>query len=199
LAFDELFTRIIQYLAVKEDKSQFRVILKNNFTENEAVEIDAELYNDSYQLVNEPEVNIVVTDEHKKNFTYTFTRTSNAYYLNAGNLPPGEYSYKAITAFAGKAFQKTGMFTVMSLNVEAMNTVANHVLLNNMAVRHKGKMVYPDQLDQIEKLLASRDDLKTIAYSQKRYTDLVSFLPVLLLLILLLSAEWFIRKRNGSY
>jgi len=199
LAFDELFTRIIQYLAVKEDKSQFRVILKNNFTENEAVEIDAELYNDSYQLVNEPEVNILVTDEHKKNFPYTFTRTSNAYYLNAGNLPPGEYSYKAITAFAGKAFQKTGMFTVMSLNVEAMNTVANHVLLNNMAVRHKGKMVYPDQLDQIEKLLASRDDLKTIAYSQKRYTDLVSFLPVLLLLILLLSAEWFIRKRNGSY
>ncbi len=198
-AFDELFSRIIQYLAVKEDKSQFRVMLKNNFRENEAVEIDAELYNDSYQLVNEPEVNIVIADEKKKNFPYVFTRTSNAYYLNAGNLPPGEYSYKATTSFAGKAFQKTGMFTVMSLNVEAMNTVANHVLLNNMAVRHKGKMVYPDQLDQIEQMLASRDDLKTIAYTQKRYTDLVSYVPFLLLLLLLLSAEWFLRKRNGSY
>ena len=199
LAFDELFTKIIQYLAVKEDKSQFRVTLKNNFNENEVVEIDAELYNDSYQLVNDPDVNIVITDENKKNFPYAFTRTSNAYYLNAGSLPPGEYTYNASTSFGGKAFQKTGMFSVMSLNIESMNTVANHVLLNNLAARHKGEMVYPAQMDQIEQLLAARDDLKTIAYTQKRYTDLVSFFPVLLLILGLLSAEWFIRKRSGSY
>ena len=199
VAFDELFTRIIQYLAVKEDKSQLRVMLKNNFNENEAIEIDAELYNDSYQLVNDPEVSIIITDENNKNYPYSFTRTSNAYYLNAGNLPPGEYSFKATTSFAGKAFQKAGLFTVMSLNIESLNTVANHVLLNNMAVRNSGKMVYPSQLDQIEQLLAARDDLKTIAYTQKRYTDLVSFIPFLMLLLLLLSAEWFIRKRNGSY
>lgn len=174
-------------------------MLKNNFSENEAVAIDAELYNDSYQLINAPEVNIVITDENKKNFPYAFTRTSNAYYLNAGSLPPGEYSYKASTTFAGKAFQKSGMFTVKLLNIESMNTVANHELLNNMAARHKGKMVYPQQLDQLEKLLAARDDMKTIAYTQKRYTDLVSFLPVLLLLLGLISAEWFVRKRNGSY
>ncbi|MEI6059960.1 MAG: hypothetical protein WCR72_04590 [Bacteroidota bacterium] len=199
LAFDDLFSKIVQFLAVKEDKSQFRVLLKNNFGENEAVEIDAELYNDSYQLVNEPEVNIVITDGNKKNFPYAFTRTSNAYYLNAGSLPPGEYSYKASADFGGKAYQKTGLFTVMPINVESMNTVANHVLLNNIASRHKGKMVYPSQLDQVEQLLAARDDLKTIAYTQKRYTELVSFLPILLLLLGLLSAEWFIRKRNGSY
>ncbi len=199
LAFDELFSRIIQYLAVKEDKSQFRIMLKNNFTENEAVEIDAELYNDSYELVNEPEVNIVITDENKKNFPYAFTRTTNAYYLNAGSLPPGDYTYKATSSFSGKLYQKTGMFSVMALNVESMNTVANHVLLNNIASRHKGKMLYPEQLDQVEQLLAARDDLKTVAYTQKRYTDLVSFFPILLMLLGLLSAEWFIRKRNGGY
>lgn len=198
-AFDDLFTKIIQYLAVKEDKSQFRVLMKNNFNENEIVEIDAELYNDSYQLVNDPEVNIVITDENRKDYPYSFTRTSNAYYLNAGNLPPGNYTYKASTGFGGKAYQKTGLFSVMALNIESMNTVANHALLNNIATRHKGKMVYPSQLDEIKQMLAARDDMKTIAYSQKRYTDLVSFLPVLLLILGLLSAEWFIRKRNGSY
>jgi hypothetical protein len=174
-------------------------MLKNTFSENEIVEFDAELYNDSYQLVNEPEVNIVITDKNKKNYSFAFTRTSNAYYLNAGSLLPGEYSYKATTSFSGKVYQKNGMFTVISLNVESVNTVANHVLLHNMATRHKGKMVYPEQMDEILKLLAARDDLKTVAYTQKRYTELVSFLPVLLLLLGLLSAEWFIRKRNGSY
>ena len=198
-AFDDLFSKIIQYLAVKEDKSQFRVMMKNNIPENESVEIDAELYNDSYQLVNEPEVNIVVTDADKKNFPYSFSRTSNSYYLNAGSLPPGEYSYKASTSYGGKSFQKTGMFTVLALNIESLNTVANHLLLNNMANRHKGEMVYPAQLDKIEQLLSARDDMKTIVYTQKRYTDLVSLLPYLLLLLGLLSTEWFIRKRNGSY
>jgi hypothetical protein len=72
-------------------------------------------------------------------------------------------------------------------------------LLNNIAVQHHGKMVNPDQLDELDKLISARDDLKTIAYAQKRYTDIVSIFPVLLLLIGLLSAEWFIRKRNGSY
>ncbi len=198
-AFDDLFSKIIQYLAVKEDKSQFRVMMKNNIPENEAVEIDAELYNDSYQLVNEPEVNIVITDANKKNFQYSFSRNSNSYYLNAGSLPPGEYSYKASASFCGKTIQKTGMFTVLALNIESLNTLANHLLLNNMANRHKGEMVYPAQLNKIEQLLSARDDMKTIAYTQKRYTDLVSLLPYLLLLLGLLSAEWFIRKRNGSY
>ncbi len=198
-AFDEFFTRIVQYLAVKEDKSQFRVIVKNSFSESDAVEIDAELYNDSYQLINDLEVNIVITDENKKSYPFTFTRTSNAYYLNAGSLPPGDYTYKASADFAGKAYEKTGMFTVMELNMEAMNTVADHTLLNTISARHSGKMVYPSQLSQIEELLSQRDDLKTIAYSQKRYTDLVSYVPFLILLLLLFSAEWFLRKRNGSY
>jgi len=198
-AFDELFTKIIQYLAVKEDKSRFRVIVKNNYSAGDAIEMDAELYNESYQLVNTPEVNIVITGAGKNNYPFAFTRTTNAYFLDAGRLQPGDYSYKASTSYGGKAYEKSGVFSVLSVNTEALNTVANHGLLNNMASRHKGKMVYPDQLDLVEKLLAERDDLKTIVYTRKRYTDLVSFLPFLLLIIGLLSAEWFIRKRDGSY
>ena len=198
-AFDELFTKIIQYLAVKEDKSRFRVIVKNSYSAGEAVEIDAELYNESYQLVNTPEVNLVITGADQKNYPFAFTRTSNAYFLNAGIFQPGDYSYKATTSFGGKTFEKTGKFSVITVNTEAMNTVANHGLLNNMASRHKGEMVYPRQIEQIEKLLAARDDLKTIVYTRKRYTDLVSFFPFLLLIVGLLSAEWFIRKRNGGY
>ena len=198
-AFGELFSKIIQYLAVKEDKSRFRVIVKNNYSAGDAVEMDAELYNESYQLVNTPEVNLVITGADQKNYPFTFTRTSNAYFLNAGLFQPGDYSFKATTGFGGKTFEKTGKFSVITENTEAMNTVANHGLLNIMDSRHHGKMVYPAQLGEIEKLLAARDDLKTIVYTRKRYTDLVSFFPFLLLIVGLLSAEWFIRKRNGGY
>ncbi len=198
-AFDELFSKIVQFLAVKLDKSQFRVLSKNYFFENEAVELDAELYNDSYELVNEPDVNISIIDKEGKSYPFTFTRTLNSYYLNASSFPPGEYTYKAVTIYGGKTFPKTGAFAVMALNEETMNTVADHSLLHTLAKQHNGEMVYPAQLEKIKDLLEKRNDIKTVSYSRKKYTDLVNIFGVFLLILSLLSAEWFIRKRNGGY
>jgi hypothetical protein len=198
-AFDELISKIVQYLSVKADKSQFRVLLKNNFTEDEAVEIDAELYNDSYELVNEPDVNIIITDKAGKSYPFAFSRTDNAYYLNAGSFVPGEYSYKASSAYGGKSFQKTGSFVVMAINEEMLNTVANHNLLFTLAKQHNGAMVSPAGMQSIVDLLGARDDIKTVSFVQKRYTDLVNIFWVFLFILALLSVEWFIRKRSGSY
>lgn len=199
LAFNDLFSRVVQYLSVKEDKSKFRIIMNNHFYENESIHIDAELYNDSYMLVNEPEVTIQITNSEKKNFPFTFSRSSQSYFLDAGSLPAGDYSYKASTNFGGKKLEKSGMFTVIALNAEWTNMVADHGLLNNMVVRHNGEMVYPKQLNELIEKIRTREDFKTISYSQKKFTELVSFFPLLILLILLLGVEWFVRKRSGSY
>ena len=48
--FDELLSKTVQYISLKEDKRRFRVSLsKNIFNENEAVFFDAELYNESFE------------------------------------------------------------------------------------------------------------------------------------------------------
>jgi hypothetical protein len=196
---DDFISRIIQYLSVKEDKGRFRVSVKANIAENSPVEFDAELYNESYQLVNEPEVSLVITDISKKSYPFTFSHTSNAYFLNAGNFAPGEYSYRATTMLGGTKFEKTGVFTVSALNLEAANLVANHNLLANLAAQHRGKLAGINSLDSIPEWLSKSEDVKTIAYSRKRYTDLVDIWPLMLIIILLLSTEWFLRKWNGSY
>lgn len=198
-AFDELISKMVQYLSVKEDKSKFRIIMNNHFLENESIKINAELYNDSYTLVNSPDVTIEISDSTKKIYPFMFSRTSQAYYLEAGSLPPGEYSYKASTTFGGKTLSKTGMFSVVSLNVEWSNIVANHSLLATLSGMHGGSTVYMNQLGALADRINSREDFKTITYSQKKFTELVSYFPFLILILLLLSAEWFIRKRNGSY
>ena len=55
-------------------------------------------------------------------------------------------------------------------------------------------MLYPDQLDQLPQLLASRDDLKTTVYSHTRYTELLNLPLIFILIVLLLAAEWALRK-----
>ena len=197
-AFDEFIAKTVQYLAVKTDKSRFRVMHKNSFLENEQVVFDAELYDESYELVNTPEARIEIRDSADKRYPFVFSRTSTAYTLNAGSFPPGKYSYEA-TVTADKSMQKRGKFTVIPINVETLNTVADHNLLYNLASRHDGIMISPRDLDKVGEFLDNREDIKTVAYYEQRYTGLVNLWWALAVIIVLLGAEWFLRKRAGEY
>jgi hypothetical protein len=197
--FDELINKMVQYLAVKEDKSFFRIHAPNSFKEDEPVEMDADLYNPSYQLVNDPEVSIVITNSDGKNFSYTFSRTSNAYHLNAGQLQAGTYHYAAQVKQGTQVYTSKGEFTVTPVQVEATNTVADHQLLYQLAKEHGGKMLFPNQISELPKLIDSKEDIKPVIYTHTSYAPLIDLKWVFFFLLLLMSVEWFIRKWSGTY
>ncbi len=198
-AFDEIITKIVQYLSIKIEKGLFRVINNHAFNENQSVEFDAELYNDSYELINEADVNLTIINSSGKKYPYQFNKTSNAYHLNAGIYPQGDYKYQATVKFKNKTHTKNGEFTVMPMEMEFTNTIANHQLLYNLAKKNDGEMLYPSQTEKLADLLQKRDDIKVVQYTQMRFNDLVNLYWIFILLIALLSAEWFLRKRNGGY
>ncbi|MBE0640064.1 MAG: hypothetical protein IH598_16230 [Bacteroidales bacterium] len=198
-AFNELFSKMVQYLSVKADRNQFRITCENNFLENEPVLFDAEVYNQSYELINDPEVEIVIKGSSGSNYPFTFSKTANAYQLNAGVLPVDNYTYEAKVRVGEKLLSYRGEFTVSPLNIEALNTIADHNMLFRLATRHTGQMIYPDQMEQFPEILKARDDIRTIVYTEKRFSELTNIFWVLLIILSLLSAEWLIRKRSGSY
>lgn len=198
-AFDEIINKIFQFLVVKVDKSFFRVYTKNNFAENENIEFDAELYNENYELINDGKVSITITDSEGRKFPFDFGTTEKAYYLNAGKLPVDTYSYMASIQRGDKLLTDKGQFTVSALNIEKNQTIANHNVLYNLSVSRGGDMVYPHQLNELLKLLEEREDIKPVIFTQKRYSELLNYPLVMVLLLMLLGAEWFIRKRSGSY
>ncbi|MBL7888362.1 MAG: hypothetical protein JNL24_02355 [Bacteroidia bacterium] len=197
--FDELITKTVQYLSLKVDKSFFRVIAKNNFFENESIELEAEVYNDSYELINDGEVEIVIANAENKKYPFVFSKTNIAYRLNAGSLPVGEYKYDAKTKVGAKVYTQKGSFSVSSLQVEYVNTVADHQLLYNLAKQHNGDLIYPKDINSLAEKLNAREDIKAVSYSEKKLTDLINLKWLFVLLLIFLSAEWFIRKRNGAY
>jgi len=102
-AFDELFGKLIQYLSNKDDKRRFRAFVSNTiYNENEAITIDAELYNSNYERINEPEAQVEITNEKGEKFPFTFNKVGDAYTVNAGFFPVGEYRYEASTALNGE-------------------------------------------------------------------------------------------------
>ncbi len=196
---NELITRIVQYLSAKENRSPFRLNAKTNFRENEPLVFDAEMYNESDQLINEPEVRMTINNSSGKQFPFTFSRTDKAYTLNAGLFPVGQYKFKAETKLGDKLYVQNGEFSVSALQLETSNTVADHQLLYSLSNRTGGQLFYPAQMDQLLKSIQAREDVKPVSYQHKKLKDLVTMPLVFVLILLLVSIEWFLRKRNGSY
>jgi len=199
-AFNAIMAKITQYLSVKNDKRKFRVNQpKTLYTETEPVTFDAELYNDSYQLVNDPEVNINIANEEGKTYNFTFSKTAKAYTLNAGILPPGNYTYIAKTAWAGQEYKAQGSFSVVPLQLETVQTVANHQILHQLSQRNGGAVVYPQNIDSLVSYIQQQPNIKPVMYNSFKTQPLINLKWLFFFLLLFLSVEWFVRKFLGGY
>ncbi|MBL0102688.1 MAG: hypothetical protein IPP51_02295 [Bacteroidetes bacterium] len=142
---------------------------------------------------------MTITNSKNKNFPYTFSKTDKAYTLNAGYMPAGDYKYKATVKVGDKAYSQSGEFSVTALQAEQSESVADHRLLFAMAEKNGGHMFYPNQLEALTDSLLKRNDIKTISYSHYQMRDLVDLKLIFFLLLAILTIEWFLRKRAGSY
>lgn len=197
--FDELISKTVQYLSVKIDKSLFRVKCNNKFFEDDAIEFDAEFYNESYEPINDPEVSLTIINDEKKSYPFTFSKTANAYRLNAGSFPVGNYKYDAKVKSGNKVYSAKGEFSVSAMQIESTNTTADHQLLFSMAKKSGGEMVYPANMSKLAEMINAREDVKPISYMHKNLDDLINLKYIFFLLLALLSAEWFLRKWSGGY
>lgn len=196
---NELISKSVQYVSVKEDKRRFRVsVNKNIFNENEQVLFDAELYNSSYELINEPDVSMIITDGSGKEFNFVFNKTGRAYSLNAGFLPVGSYTFRASVFNSGENLSFTGQFSVEPIQLEVYETAADHGLLRLLSEKFGGQMVYPAQLASVSDLL-EQQDIKPIIYETSKTRSVVNLKWIFFLLLGLLSAEWVLRRYYGAY
>jgi hypothetical protein len=197
--FDEFISKTVQYLSVKVDKSFFKIISPSSFQENESIIMEAEVYNESYELINKPEVNCTITNSENKKYSFTFSKTSNAYRLDVGLITVGDYKVDAQVNVGSKIYRQHTEFSIIPLQVENINTLADHQLLYNIAQKHDGELLSPNELNKLIEKLNNRNDIKTISYSQNKLSELINLKWIFFLLLALMSLEWFIRKRNGAY
>ena len=196
--FNELINKTVQYLSVKADKSFFRVFTKKIVNETENIEFTAEVYNQSYELITEPDVTIVLKDSKNKVYNYTFSKKQTMYSLSAGQFAPGEYSYEANVKVGDKLFVKSGFIVVKEIISEKINTLANHQILQQISNESGGKLFYKNQFAQLQKEILESNTIKSITYTHKELSDLVNLKWIFFVVLFLLSVEWFFRKRNGS-
>lgn len=191
--FDRLVSRLALWAVSQPGRDRFRVSVQPICQSYEPVVIDAALYDENYEPSNLPEAHLSLQGRD-----YLFGRSGQGYRLNLGQLPPGSYSYSARTSLAGSAFECRGSFVVEERSLEQLSLVADHALLRTLSSLTGGEMLEPSQLPQFRRILAQRCDIKPVIYTHTRYTELTGVPWMLAILLLLLAAEWVLRKYNGD-
>jgi hypothetical protein len=197
--FNEFITKINNYLVQKKNTSNLRVTLPKKFNTIDEVLIKAEFYNEAMELITKPKIAFQLIDDKGNKSILEFGANNQSYLLQLGKLKPGHYTWSAKTNYSGKNYTKTGSFIVESDQIEKLDTKANHEILNQLSSNSKGKMY---QLADISKLIndiEKRDDIVTVSYKQNEVVPIVDLIWILILLLLLLSLEWFLKRWYGYY
>ncbi len=187
------------YTSTKEDKRKFRVNTPQNiYNENEDISFIAELYNNNYELINDPDVVITISNQDEEEYTYTFSKNDFSYVLNAGKLPTGRYIYNATTNFNGQVYKANGRFNIRAIQFELYDLQARHNVLYSLSERNNGKMFYAEQMSELSSEILSNDSMKPIIYQSTLTTPLLDYKWIFALLALFLAAEWMLRRYNGA-
>ena len=196
----ELINKTILLTTIKTDKRKFRTSTsKNVYKDNEKVLFDAQLYNDNYEMINDPDVKLVIKDDAGKEYRYTFSKTQNYYTLNADLFAQGAYSYVSSVVSNGKELVAAGKFHVESLQLEQFDLTARHSLLKSLAEKYNGTMMYPSHLPVLRDSLLNNVNIKPVLYESKSTKPIINLKWLFFLLMGLLTLEWFLRRFYGNY
>lgn len=191
--FDRMVQQLVALAAMNADRQRLRVETERTYEAGMPITLRAQLYNEAYQLTNAAEVLLELKAENEAASTsYAFHREADGYSLTLPDLAEGIYRYHATTA---EGLATDGLFAVEALGLEQRRMVADHGVLRAVAQATGGGVYAPADLEALKNKLL---ELKPTIYTQTRYSDLLGLPLVMALLVLLLSAEWAIRKWNGE-
>ena len=192
--FDRLVSQLVTFAAITDNRERFIVETERHYSDNDEVVVHAQLYNEAYEPFNSPDAKFSLKGDSIKG-DYNFSREGNGYSLSLGTLPEGLYRYTATTTYDGATYTAEGAFAVEALHLEQANLTADHSLLRTLSAITGGKMYYPDELSSLNSQLST---LKPVIYTHTRFSELLNLPWVFILIILLLGAEWVLRKYHGE-
>jgi hypothetical protein len=196
--FDDLLVRMIEYLVAETDNKRFEIRVPGDITEYAPIRLQAILKNRSMEWVNDPDVNLTLTDSSGHATYYQMGRAVNFYELNLNGFPAGKYQFAAETRLGEDAFNESGSFQVMARELEQKEPVADFSGLRLAAALTGGRFFMAGEQDEVESVLKSIDIQNIRSIKKYKWYDLIDLKWILIVIAILLSLEWFLRRWYGT-
>ncbi|WP_108425568.1 VWA domain-containing protein [Flagellimonas amoyensis] len=194
--FDDFMGTLMVYLTSNDQRSRLDVDYALVFENASMAKIRATYFDEGYQF--DPNARISIQIEGLDN---DFTRESpmllkSSYYeVDLSDLASGEYRFTV--SVESENHKRSGVFRILDFDPEKQLTSSDHMKLGRLAEKNSGELYYLDNVDALVNDLASSQRFLPVQKSRENVVSLIDFRILLGLMVLVLAAEWFIRKYNG--
>lgn len=194
---ETLLSNVIAWTSTTEDDALLRIRpTRTVFEESEPVSFHAFLRNESGTEEDGAQINLSIRNEDGAERQFSLRNQGlGQYRLEASAMPRGNYTFRASAQKDGRIIdERSGDFSVGSTNLEFIQTVRNDELLQFMSDNTGGRFYTWKDADQVFADLIRDGHTQSITQEFTREIRAYQHPLWFILVILLLTAEWGIRK-----
>lgn len=198
--FDNLFNTSVKWLRDESSRDKFIISSDKKIYSNvESIFLTAELYDEALNPIANAEIEAELINSKNEKIPFRFTYDSDGLYeYQIENLIAGDYKIIANSYVNNSLYKNAELnFSVENQNLEQNSSQMDFEFLNNLATVSNGKFYYLGNINNISTSINninSTFNRETINRIEFRFW---SNEIVLIIVIILLAVEWFIRKRAG--
>jgi hypothetical protein len=189
----------IRWLTTQEDAR--RIVVqpsKHIFTTQDAVEFTAQVYDDSFQPLDDAQIEVRVQHGNDMSPLVLNPLGSGQYQGVYDRLSEGEYKFVATVKVNGALIgEDQGAFSVGGFNAEYLETRMNKLLLQQIAAQTGGRYYESNEFSSLLHDVTSSPNFKPRDVSKTAEVEIWNSRWMLALVIFVFALEWFLRKRNG--
>lgn len=197
--FDSFISSAVKWLNVSDEQRQFNIETdKKLYTMREPVIFIAQVYDETFDPVNDAEVKVNITAEGEPVELVLNPQGNGIYSAQFETSKTGDFKYEASAKIKGNEVDKAdGRFTIGDVDVEKITTRANFNLLNSISRATNGEFASIENYQNIISGINSDFETFNSEITINEEFNLLSDERLLFFIILLFGIEWFIRKKSG--
>jgi len=194
--YDTFIDKIIQYLASNASKKALIVNHDGFYNSGDAIEISAQYFNKNYEFDVKANLNItLINKKTKSKKSYDLLKSNTDFKVNLDGLEVGKYDFVVRELNSNSVYN--GSFEIVDFDIEKQFVNPDLVKLNQLVAQTKGQLVFPDKVDNLIKMLIENDEYKSVQKSIIKKIPLIDWIWLLIIIVISLTTEWFVRKYNG--
>lgn len=197
--FNELIQSVSQYLTLNKDKRKLRLHYQKVIDEGQNFLVNAQLYNDNYQLVDDADLSLKLIDINKTENHYSFKNYGDKYQLSIDFLEPGNYRLEVLSKNKGQEITITGELSVTKTSIEQQDYRANWGLLKQLSNLSGGQFISKSNFENYSNVIKQNIPSTSKTHFHKKLSDIINQKLIFLLILLSLCIEWAIRKNLGTH
>ncbi len=195
-SFDDFFGKLIQYLSSNKKKKRLTTSSESFYYGNSSIKITAEYFTKNYEFDSRGNLRINIKNKDTDIVqTIPMLLKNNTYEVDLSSLQAGNYEYTV--EVVGENIQSSGSFAILEYNIEQQFLTADVTKLNQLATNTKGTPYFLDQQSEVVNDILKDQRYQAIQKSKENTVSLIDWKYLLMIVIILLSIEWFARKYNG--